>query len=161
MKTLNGYDYSVLAVYMVILVGIGIYFARYMKGAVDYFKAANKLVWWVAGLSSFMSSFSVWMFTGCAGIAYREGLSGAVAIGLPGLAIFTGYLVFARLWRRSRVTTIMEYIEERYNLPTHQIASWSYVPVYLLYSGTALYSLGIFISTMMASTTVFTSTIPC
>ncbi|MBN2289556.1 MAG: hypothetical protein JXQ83_09515 [Candidatus Glassbacteria bacterium] len=147
MKALNGYDYLVICIYMTILVGVGFYFLRYMKAAADYFKAANRLTWWVAGLSSFMSAFSVWMFTGGAGIVYREGLTGAVALGLPGLAIFTGYLVFARLWRRSRVTTLMEYLEHRFNLPTHQIASWSYVPVYLLYSGTALFSLGIFIST--------------
>ena len=149
MKVLNGYDYAVLVVYMTILIGIGIYFARYMKGAGDYFKAANKLTWWVAGFSSFMAAFSAWMFTGGAGIVYRNGLSGMVTLGLPGVAIFTGYLLFARLWRRSRVTTIMEYLEERFNLPTHQIASWSYVPVYILYSGAALYSLAIFVSTAL------------
>ena len=145
----NGYDYSVLVIYMFILVGIGVYFSRYMKGAADYFKAANKLTWWVGGLSSFMSAFSAWMFTGGAGIVYREGLTGMVVLGLPGVAIFTGYLLFSRLWRRTRVTTIMEYLEDRFNLSTHQIASWSYIPVYILYSGAALYALAIFISTAL------------
>ncbi|MEA1996936.1 MAG: hypothetical protein U9N45_04830, partial [Gemmatimonadota bacterium] len=149
MKELNAYDYSVVIVYLMILIGVGVFFMRYMKGASDYFRAANRLTWWVAGLSSFMSAFSVWMFTGGAGIVYREGLTGAIALGLPGVAIFTGYLVFARIWRRTRVTTLMEYLEERFNLPTHQIASWSYIPVYILYSGTALFSLGIFISTAL------------
>jgi len=149
MKLLNGYDYLVIVIYMCILVGVGFYFLRFMKGAADYFKAANKLTWWIGGFSSFMAAFSVWMFTGGAGIVYREGLTGAIALGLPGVAIFTGYLLFARLWRRSRVTTIMGYIEERFNLTTHQIVSWSYIPVYILYSGAALFSLGIFISTAL------------
>lgn len=149
MKTLNGYDFMVLVVYMTVLVGIGIYFMRFMKGSADYFKAANKLTWWIGGLSSFMSAFSVWMFTGGAGIVYREGLTGALVLGCPGLAIFTGYLLFAKLWRRSRVTTLMEYLEERFNLTTHQIASWFYVPVYILYSGAALFSLGIFVATAL------------
>ena len=146
MKMPNGYDYLVVVIYMLVMVGIGFYFMRYMKGAADYFKASNRLTWWVAGLSSFMSAFSVWMFTGGVGVVYREGLTGAIVLCMPGVAIFTGYLLFARLWRRSRVTTLLEYLEERFNLPTHQIASWSYVPVYLLYCGTALFSLGIFIS---------------
>jgi len=146
MQALNVYDYAVLVVYMITLVGIGVYFARYMTGAGDYFKAGNKLTWWVAGLSSFMSAFSAWMFTGGAGIVYREGLTGMVALGMPGVAIFTGYLLFARLWRRSRVTTIMGYLEERFNLSTHQMASWAYIPFYILYSGAALYAMAIFIS---------------
>ena len=146
MEALNGYDYAVLIVYMTTLVGIGVYFARYMTSAGDYFKAANKLTWWVAGLSSFMSAFSAWMFTGGAGIVYREGLTGMVALAMPGVAIFTGYLLFAKLWRRSRVTTITGYLEERFNLSTHQMASWAYIPFYILYSGTALYAMAIFIS---------------
>ena len=92
------------------------------------------------------SSDSVRMFTGGAGIVYREGLTGMVALSMPGVAIFTGYLLFARLWRRSRVTTIMGYLEERFNLSTHQIVSWVYIPFYILYSATALYAMAIFIS---------------
>ncbi len=149
MNSLNVYDYLVIFCYMVMMVGIGVYFLRYIKGGADYFKAGNKLTWWVAGLSSFMSAFSVWMFTGGAGIVYREGLTGGIVLGMTGLGTLTGYLLFARLWRRSRVTTLMQYLEERFNLPTHQIASWSYVPVYILYSGAALFSLGIFISTAL------------
>jgi solute:Na+ symporter, SSS family len=146
MKSLNGYDYLVVVVYMALMVGIGVYFLRYIKGGSDYFKAGNKLTWWVAGLSSFMSAFSVWMFTGGAGIVYREGLTGGIVLGMTGVATLVGYFLFATLWRRSRVTTLMEYLEERFNLPTHQIASWSYIPVYILYSSTALFSLAIFVS---------------
>jgi len=149
MKSLNVYDYLVVFSYMAIMVGIGVYFVKYIKGGADYFKAGNKLTWWIAGLSSFMSAFSVWMFTGGAGIVYREGITGGIVLGFTGIATLFGYFLFARLWRRSRVTTLMEYLEERFNLPTHQIASWSYVPVYILYSGAALFSLGIFISTAL------------
>ncbi len=146
MVSLDVYDYIVIAVYMLIMVGVGAYFYKFVKSGSDYFKAGNKLTWWVAGLSAFMSSFSVWMFTGGAGIVYSEGLSGAISLLIPGVAIFTGYLLFASLWRRSRVSTLMEYLEVRFSLVAHQAASWFYVPVYLLYSATALFALGIFVS---------------
>ena len=146
MEELNGYDYLIVIVYMVMMVGIGVYFARFMKGSADDFKAGNRLAWWIGGLSSYMGAFSVWMFTGGAGKVYDEGLTGALWLGMTGVAIFTGYLLFAKLWRRSRVTTILEYLEERFNLPTHQIASWVYVPFTLLYCGAALLSLAIFLS---------------
>ncbi len=149
MKALNVYDYIVVVVYMVMMVGIGLYFFKYIKGSGDYFRAGNKLNWWIAGVSAFMSSFSAYMFTGGAGIIYQEGLTGTVILGLTGLAISSGYFLFARLWRRSRVTTILEFLDERFNLTSHQVASWTYIPFNILYCAVALYSLAIFIASSL------------
>lgn len=149
MKSLNIYDYSVVVIYMVMMVGIGIYFMRFIKGDSDYFKAGNKLTWWIAGLSAFMSGFSAYMFTAGAGLVYQEGLTGALILFLTGVAIFFGYLIFAKLWRRTRVTTILEFMAQRFNLPSHQIASLIYTPISTLYCGVALYALSIFISTAL------------
>ncbi len=149
MQSLNIYDYLVLAVYMLMMVWIGFYFTGRMKSDSDYFRAGNSLTWWIAALSAYMSAFSSYMFTGGAGLVYQEGITGAVILWFTGLAIFTGYLVFAKLWRRSRVTTVLEFLEERFNLVTHQVASWVYIPLYIVYCGVVLYSLGIFISSAL------------
>jgi solute:Na+ symporter, SSS family len=149
MNQLNVYDYTVLAVYMLMMVGIGFYFSKYMKSDSDYFKAGNKLTWWIAAFSAYMSAFSSYMFTGGAGLVYKEGLTGVIILWSTGLAIFTGYLLFAKLWRRSRVTTLMEFLEQRYNLVTHQVASWTYIPLYVIYCSVVLYSLGIFVSSAL------------
>jgi len=144
-KALNIYDYAVVAVYMVMMVGIGLYFLRYIQGSSDYFRAANKLNWWIAGLSAYMSSFSAYMFTGGAGVIYQEGLTGTFLLSLTGVAILLAWLIFAKLWRRSRVTTILEFLDERFTRSAHQVASWTYIPFNVLYCATALYSLAIFI----------------
>lgn len=149
MQSLNVYDYAVLVIYMLMMVWIGVYFSRRMKNDSDYFRAGNSLTWWIAALSAYMSAFSSYMFTGGAGLVYQEGLTGAIILWFTGVAILTGYFVFARLWRRSRVTTILEFLEERFNLITHQAASWIYIPLYILYCGVVLYSLGIFISSAL------------
>ena len=146
MKSMNVYDYAVVAAYMVMMVWIGIYFMRYNRGGSDYFRAGNKLNWWIAGLSAFMSSFSAYMYTGGAGIIYQEGLTGSFILGSTALGILAGYLLFAKLWRRSRVTTILEFLDERFNLSLHQVASWTYIPFNILYCATAQYSLAIFIT---------------
>ena len=72
MKTVATIDYVVIAAYMALMVGIGVYAARFNKNASDYFRGANRIPWLVAGLSSFMSGFSAWTFTGAAGLAYVE-----------------------------------------------------------------------------------------
>ena len=149
MKALNFYDYIVIVVYMVMMVGIGLYFFKYIKSSSDYFKAGNRLNWWIAALSAFMSSFSAYMFTGGAGVIYQEGLTGTVILAFTGLAISTGYFLFAGLWRRSRVTTILEFLDQRFNLTSHQVASWTYIPFNILYCAVALYSLAIFIASSL------------
>src|SRR6185312_15522597 len=73
-KTVTTVDYVVIAAYMALMLGIGFYSARFNRGASDYFKGGNRIPWLVAGLSSFMSGFSAWTFTGAAGLAYQHGL---------------------------------------------------------------------------------------
>jgi len=100
----------------------------------------------VAGLSCFMSGFSAWTFTGAAGVAYRSGIA---AIGLyigNALSFLLGYFVFAERWRRSRITTVMEYLAGRFNLATHQVFSWSTIVFQLFTSASTLFGLSLFVS---------------
>jgi Na+/proline symporter len=46
------------------MAGIGAYFMRFMRVGADFLKGGNRVEWWVAGMASFMSGFSVWTFTG-------------------------------------------------------------------------------------------------
>ena len=93
-----------------------------------------------------MSGFSAWTFTGAAGVAYRSGIA---AIGLyigNGLSFLLGYFIFAERWRRSRITTVMEYLAGRFNLATHQVFSWSTIFFQLFTSASTLFGLSLFVS---------------
>ena len=57
-------DYVVLVCYLLLMAGIGAYFMRFMRVGADFLKGGNRVEWWVAGMASFMSGFSVWTFTG-------------------------------------------------------------------------------------------------
>src|SRR6476646_10822209 len=121
----NPVDYVVISLYGLLMVLVGLYVMRFNRGAAEYFRGGSRLPWLVAGLSCFMSGFSAWTFTGAAGVAYR---SGVAATGLyigNAVSFLLGYFVFAARWRRSRVTTVMEYLAGRFNLATHQTFSWS------------------------------------
>src|SRR5262245_26657715 len=127
MRTITGVDYGVIALYMVLMLGIGFYAARFNKNASDYFRGGNRIPWLVAGLSSFMSGFSAWTFTGAAGLAYKQGLI-VVLMYLGNAATFLlGYFLFAVRWRRSRISTVMEYVVERFDERTRQAFSWTSV----------------------------------
>lgn len=146
MKSANVVDYMVIVIYMVFMLGIGLYFMRFNKGASDYFRGGNRIPWIVAALSSFMSGFSAWTFTGAAGVAYKEGIA-AVALYIGNASTFLlGYWIFAALWRRARISTTMEYLSERYDLRTRQAFSWTTVFFQLFMGASMLYGLGLFVA---------------
>ncbi|HYU43735.1 MAG TPA: hypothetical protein VEQ84_16425 [Vicinamibacteria bacterium] len=146
MKTVTAIDYAVIAAYMVLMVGIGLYAARFNKDASDYFRGANRIPWLVAGLSSFMSGFSAWTFTGAAGLAYQHGLIAILLYLGNALTFLLGYWVFAVRWRRARISTVMEYLVERFDERTRQAFSWTTVLFQLFTGASMLYGLGLFVA---------------
>jgi SSS family solute:Na+ symporter len=139
-------DYIVLVCYLLLMASVGGYFMKYMRVGSDFLKGGNRVEWWVAGMASFMSGFSVWTFTGGAGFAYRQGVIGVFLMGLAVPAFIFGYLVFAERWRRSRVTTVVEYIRSRFGEGTHKMFSWMTGPSQLMFAAVRLFALSSFMS---------------
>jgi solute:Na+ symporter, SSS family len=146
MKSVNTVDYMVIAFYALLMVLVGLYVMRFNRGAAEYFRGGSRVPWLVAGLSCFMSGFSAWTFTGAAGVAYRAGFAATGLYIGNALSFLLGYFVFAKRWRRSRVTTVMEYLSGRFNLTTHQTFSWTTIVFQLFTSASMLYGLSLFVS---------------
>jgi solute:Na+ symporter, SSS family len=144
--TVQTIDYVVLIGYLCLMAGVGAYFMRFMRGGTDFLKGGNRVEWWVAGMASFMSGFSVWTFTGGAGFAYQHGVIGTFLLSLAVPAFLLGYFVYATRWRRSRVTTVVEYIRERFGDGTHKTFSWMTGPSQLMFASVRLFALSSFMS---------------
>src|SRR3954449_3591180 len=144
MSSVNFLDYTVIGLYALLMILVGLYVIRFNRGAAEYFRGGSRIPWLVAGLSCFMAGFSAWTFTGAAGVAYR---SGVAAIGLyigNALSFLLGYFIFAKRWRRSRITTVMEYLSGRFNPATHQVFSWTTIVFQLFTSASHLFGLIVF-----------------
>jgi SSS family transporter len=139
-------DYVVIGLYALLMVLVGLYVMRFNRGAAEYFRGGSRIPWLVAGLSCFMAGFSAWTFTGAAGVAYRAGVAATGLYIGNALSFLLGYLVFATRWRRSRVTTVMEYLTGRFNQTTHQTFSWTTIVFQLFTSASMLYGLSLFVS---------------
>lgn len=146
MRTANLLDYCIIGIYMFAMAGIGFAFMRFNRGASDYFRGGNRIPWLVSGLSCFMSGFSAWTFTGAAGIAYREGLVIVFLYVGNAVSFLLGYFVFAQRWRRSRVTTTMGYLVERFDEGTRQTFALVTVFFQLFTGASVLYGLGLLVA---------------
>lgn len=146
MKPVIAVDYAVIAIYMALMLGIGIFAMRLNRGVGDYFRGGSRVHWLAAGLSSFMSGFSAWTFTGAAGLAYQHGLVAILLYVGNACTFLLGYWIFAARWRRARLTTVMEYLVERYDERTRQAFAWTTIFFQLFTGAGMLYGLAIFVA---------------
>ncbi|WP_328769567.1 sodium:solute symporter family protein [Streptomyces sp. NBC_00286] len=127
---MNGLDWTVLIGYFGVMVAIGVWSHKRVDNVSDFFTAGGKMPWWLSGISHHMSGYSAVMFTGYAAIAYTYGVTSYVTWSFPiAIGIAIGARLFAprlnRVRARLHVSSPLEYLKNRYNLPTQQALAWS------------------------------------
>ena len=157
MKTANGLDYVVLVLYLGLIVSVGVIFMRLNRGASDYFRGGNRVPWLVASLSAFMAGFSAFTFSGMAGIAYKDGLIAILCYIGNAATFLLGYFVFAARWRRARISSPMEYLNERFDSPSRRIFSATTVFFQIFMGASMLYGIGLFVASTCGLSPVWTT----
>jgi SSS family transporter len=148
-KHLNLLDYLVVVLYMLMLSGVGIYLSRFNKTVDDFFKGGGKIPWWIAGLSTFVSGFTAFMFVAAAGHTYKNGLSAVALFTSAVWGYALGYFVYATKWRRARLSSPMEFLTKRYSqTTTYYYTILSIIPA-ILGMGLGIYTLCIFLTTAL------------
>ncbi len=139
-------DYLMLAGYFVLMLGIGLYFFRQMRGMKDFFSGGNRIPWWLSGVSFYMSSFSVFAFVSYSALAYHYGWLPVTLLWVTAPATVFSVLLFARRWRRARIDSPVEYLETRYSAGFRQLIAWQGIPVKMIDDALKLVCIGSFIS---------------
>lgn len=148
-NTVNLYDYILIALYFAIVIWIGFYAARKNKGADDFFKASGQVPWFVAGVSSWVSGFSAFMFVAAAGYTYKNGLGTALVFTSATWAYLAGYFYFAPMWRRARINAPLQFLTRRYSSSTTYFYTVTAIVPQVIGIGQGLYILCIFVSSAL------------
>jgi len=143
---LNTVDYTVIVLYMALLLGVGFIFKRLAHSMKDYFIGGSKVAWWMVGASMFMQSFSCWTFTGAAGFAYRYGILMIFLFWANATAFVVAGIYMAPKMRQTRATTWLEIIYERFGRGAEQFITWIRLPMTIFSGGIWMFSLGLVIS---------------
>ena len=151
MKLASTIDLVVIGVYLLLMIAVGIVMSFFNKSDSDFFKSSNKMPWWLAGISFFMTSFSVYTFTGAAGLAYRAPSIAFLMYFSNAVAVMFAVWFLAARWRRSRASTAMSYLTERYGLATNQFYSWTHLGMAIVQGGVMLLALGKFVSVALGT----------
>jgi sodium/proline symporter len=110
-----------MALYMVVIIVIGIYFAKFAnKDSENFFIGGRRLGPWIAAMSAEASDMSGWLLMGLPGVAYWMGLADVfwTAVGLA-IGTYLNWLLVSKRLRNYSVAagnsiTIPEFISNRF-----------------------------------------------
>ena len=113
--SLGAIDLAIVALYFLGVFAIGFYFVRRGKSTADYFLASRDAAWWAIGASLFSANIGSEHFIGLAGSGAASGLAVGHFEWLASLIILVLGWVFVPFYLRSKVYTMPEFLERRYN----------------------------------------------
>lgn len=143
---ITGYDYGIIAFYLLFMLAIGLAFRRMSKDTSDYFRAGGAMPWWLTGASAWIFSFSAWTFTGAAGKVYEAGTLVLVVFYATIFALLFTIAFTCVRFRRMRVITWMEAVAQRYGRTTEQFYTWVLLLLRLFFAGVSLNAIGVFMA---------------
>lgn len=120
-------NYVVVAVYLVGMALVGVWFMRRNKTTDDYFRGGGRVPWWVASLSIYATMFSSITFLSIPALAYAGDWTYLpITLGIPLLApVVTRY--YLPFFRRMNLTSAYEYLEVRFNALCRLFASAAFI----------------------------------
>ena len=146
---LSGLDFAVIAAYFAVTLSAGLFMGKFVKSGKDFFSGGNRVPWWMGAVSSYMAMISSFVFIAHGGIAYEDGIVAILVFWSCAFAVLAGTWIFAARWRRAKVATPMEYLEQRYGAWVRQFISWCGVGFRILDNMVRLYTLGLIASVLL------------
>ncbi len=144
---MSGLDWAIIAIYLLGVVGLGIA-AGFLRRKNEiggegghYFLAGNTLGWPVIGLAMFAANISTVHLVSLAEAAYKFGLVFGNFEWMAGFTLILLSLFFAPLYLRSRVATLPDFLERRFNRGCRDVLSIvSLFSAIVIHMGVALYT---------------------
>ncbi len=133
-------DGAVVAVYLLIMLAVGLFFSRQQRTSRDFFLAGRTMSWFPVGLSVMATLLSALSYTGIPGEGYYEGLRFLLSPLAVWLTLPVIVWVVVPLYHRLELYSIYEYLELRFDATTRLVSSGVFVLWRLLWLGVVLYA---------------------
>ena len=142
--SLRPVDLAIIAIYFVMVLGIGFYLKRYTKSGEDFFLAGREMTAWVAGLSFLSANLGALELMGWAASAYQYGILAThwYWVGAIPAMIFLG-LVMMPFYYISKTHSVPGYLQLRYGEPTRALSAVSFAFMTVLMSGINMYAMAL------------------
>ena len=129
---------TVLTTYLLLMLGIGVWFTFKNKTTEDFFRGGKQIPWWVAGCSIFATMLSSITYMAVPSKAFSQDwvywIGSFMILAVAPVAIYVALPFF----RGIDATSAYEYLERRFNRPVRLIGSGSFVLFHIFRMGVVL-----------------------
>lgn len=133
-------DYSVVVLYMLIVIGVGYWFSRRERDTEDYLLGCRNMPWWLIGVSYVVSLLSTLTLVGVPGEAYANGVTLAVGSLLIPVFSVIAFHIFVRFYFVRKVFTPFDYLERRFGPGVRALSAGFFGLSRAIYLGLVLYA---------------------
>lgn len=146
----NGLDYTILALYFVVVLGIGFAARRSVKTSLDFFLSGRSLPAWITGLAFVAANLGATEILGMAANGAQYGVYTVhwYWIGAVPAMVFLG-LVMMPFYYGSKVRSVPEFLLHRFGPSSHLLSSIIFALSSLLIAGVNLYAMAIVLQALL------------
>lgn len=114
---MRGFDWFVVALYFLFMLGVGMYFTKRAGRSVeDFFVSGRNLPWWIIALSAVATYTDAGLAPAVTMLTFQGGLLGNAIWWIPYVVWMPlGAVLWSKYWRRLGTVTSAELIELRYS----------------------------------------------
>jgi SSS family solute:Na+ symporter len=143
-------DYSILAIYFLVVLGIGLIARLTIKTDVDFFLSGRSLPAWITGLAFVAANLGALEILGMAANGAQYGVATVhfYWIGAVPAMVFLG-LIMMPFYYGAKVRSVPEYLRLRFNEPTHALNAATFAVATVLIAGVNLFALALVVHLML------------
>jgi solute:Na+ symporter, SSS family len=143
-------DYAILAVYFLVVLGIGFAARRYVRTGLDFFLSGRSMPAWITGLAFIAANLGALEILGLAanGAKYGAATVHFYWIGAIPAMVFLGIMMMP-FYYNSKVRSVPEYLRLRFNDATHVLNSLSFAVATVLIAGVNLFAMALVIRLLL------------
>ncbi|MET8150731.1 sodium:solute symporter family protein [Actinoplanes sp. NPDC049668] len=147
---LDVFDYLILAIYFVTVLGVGVAARRAISTSADFFLSGRAMPAWVTGLAFISANLGALEIIGMAANGAQYGLMTLhyYWIGAVPAMVFLG-IVMMPFYYGSKVRSVPEFLRLRFNRPTHLFNALSFAVAQVLIAGVNLYALALVLDALL------------
>jgi solute:Na+ symporter, SSS family len=143
-------DYTILAIYFLVVLGIGAVARLSIKTDLDFFLSGRSLPAWITGLAFIAANLGALEILGMAANGAQYGVATVhfYWIGAVPAMVFLG-IVMMPFYYGAKVRSVPEYLRLRFNNPTHALNAATFAVATILIAGVNLFALALIVHLML------------
>ena len=136
-------DYAIFALYVVVIISVGLIVSRKNKESTEgYFLAGKSIPWWAVGASLIAANISAEQFIGMSGSGFAIGLGIASYEFMAAITLIIVAKYFLPIFIEKGIYTIPQFVEQRFSKSLKTILAVFWICLYIFVNLTSVLYLG-------------------